>query len=94
VCATEWDSGGNPCGVSIFTFDEDEYEIEPQGAGTYLHEHTGQEVVVRGHLTPDFRRRKVVLVKSFTVFGTDAAETIDNGADLLSNEGLRPNPDK
>jgi hypothetical protein len=87
VCATEWDGDGNPCRVSIFTFDEDEYEIEPQGAGTYLFDHTGQEVMVRGHLAPGFRRRKVVLVKSFTVFGTDAVETVDNDADFPSDRG-------
>ena len=94
VCATEWDSDGNPCRVSIFTFDEDEYEVELSGAGSYLLEHTGQETVVRGHLAPGFRRRKVVHVKSFTVFGADTAETVDIEADLPSNEGPHPHSAK
>jgi hypothetical protein len=84
ACATEWDGEGNPCRVSIFTFDDDEYEVEPLAAGTYLLDHAGQEVMVRGHLAPGFRRRKVVLVKSFTIFGPETAETIDPTSDLPS----------
>jgi hypothetical protein len=90
VVPSDWDSEGNPSRASIFTFDEDEYEIDPQAAGEYLLDHTGEEVMVRGHLSPGFRRRKVVLVKSFTVYGPDTTETIGPDADLLPERGPRP----
>ena len=89
VCPSEWDQDDNPCRVSILTFDDDEYEIEPDDAGSYLLGHAGQEVMVRGHLAPGYRRRKVVLVKSFTVYGPEIAETVDLDEDLLSTHSAR-----
>jgi hypothetical protein len=83
VCPSEWDSEGNASRVSIFTFDDDEYEVEPLDAGNYLLSRVGEEVLVRGRLAPGFRRRKIVLVKSFTVFGPETTETIDPDSDLL-----------
>ena len=88
VVPSEWDSQGNVNRVSIFTFDDDEYEIEPLDAGNYLLARTGQEAMVRGRLAPGYRRRKVVLVKSFTAFGPETAETIDSNAELLSAPSL------
>jgi hypothetical protein len=90
VVPSEWDGEGNPSRASIFTFDEDEYEIDPQAAGSYLLDHAGQEVMVRGHLAPGFRRRKVVLVKSFTVYGPNTTETIEPDEDFPFRPGPRP----
>ena len=89
VCPSEWDSENMPCRVSIFTFDDDEYEVEPMDAGKHLLDYSGQEVMVRGHLAPGYRRRKVVLVKSFTVFGADTTQTFDIDTDLLGTRSPR-----
>jgi hypothetical protein len=83
VCPSEWDAESNVCRVTINTFDDDEYEVESRDAGDYLLQQTGQEVMARGHLLPGFRKRKVILVKSFTVFGPQTTETIESDSDLL-----------
>ena len=88
VVPSEWDSQGNASRVSIFTFDDDEYEVEPLDAGRYLLGYTGLEVMARGHLVSGFRRRKIVLIKSFTTFGPDTAETIDIDTDLSARRNL------
>lgn len=83
VCPSEWDAESKVCGVTINTFDDDEYEVEPRDAGEYLLQHTGEEVMARGHLQPGYRKRKVILVKSFTVFGPQTTETIEPDSDLF-----------
>jgi len=92
VSPSQWDSDNNVCRVSILTFDDDEYEVEPQDAGAYLVNHTGQEVMARCHLAPTYRRRKIVYVKSFTVFGPDTAETVDFEAGLANAPSPRCPP--
>jgi hypothetical protein len=87
VCPSEWDTENRVCRVSILTFDDDEYEVEPRDAGEYLLQHARQEVMARGHLLPGFRKRKVVLIKSFTVFGPHTIETIENDSDLSGSRG-------
>jgi len=77
VCPSGWDEENQVSRVSIFTFDEDEYEIEPGDAGEYLLGHTGLEVAARGQLLAGTRRRKIMRVKSFTVFGVHPAEPAD-----------------
>ena len=77
VCPSEWDIDNNVSRVSIFTFNDDEYEIEPLDAGQYLLEYTGQEVMARGNLIAGFKRRKVLYVKSFTAFAAKTIEAAD-----------------
>jgi hypothetical protein len=75
VTPSAWDENDQVCGVSILTFDDDEFEVEPVDAGEYLISYIRQEVMARGHLVPAYRKRKVIRIKSFTVFGEDAPET-------------------
>ena len=80
VCPSDWDEDNQPSRVSIFTFDDDEYEVDPRDAGLDLMEKIGQEVMARGHVLPGYRRRKILLIRSFTVSGADLAESIENSS--------------
>jgi cytochrome c-type biogenesis protein CcmE len=77
IVPTEWDRHGSALRVSVFTFDDDEYEVAAQGAGRLLPGRAGEEVVVHGHLESGSRGRKVLNVMSFSVVDVDPAETQD-----------------
>ena len=81
VCPTDWDSLDRVQRVSIFIFDEDEYEVEPEDADELLMQQPGVQILARGHLLSDYRKRKVVRIKSFTVVGpaSTGADIDDNG---------------
>jgi hypothetical protein len=83
VSPSEWDGENNVSRVSILTFDDDEYEVEPLDAGRHLVNYAGLEVMARGHLAPEVRKRKVILVRSFTVFGPPTTQTIDSDLDRV-----------
>ena len=67
VCPTGWSAWGEVEGVSIMTWDEDEYEVSLEGVGRDLIEYLHRAVAVRGQILPDFRRRKVIRVKRFSI---------------------------
>ena len=79
VCPTDWDSLDRVHRVSILTCDEDEYEVEAVDAGELLTQQAGVEVLARGHLLSDYRKRKVIRIKSFTVIGPGSTEVVDGG---------------
>jgi hypothetical protein len=67
VCPSDWGDDNDVSCVSILTFDDDEFEVEPSDAGAYLIEHLRCEVLARGRVVDASRRRKLFRVKSFTV---------------------------
>jgi hypothetical protein len=67
VCPIEWSDEGRVERISIMTWDEDEYEVSPEDAGQDLVEYTNRVVTARGHVLPEFRKRKVIQIKSFSV---------------------------
>lgn len=73
IAPTSWNSDDEVRGLSLLTFDDDEYEILVEDAGRYLLEHLREEVLIRGHLMPEYRKRKVLRVRSFTVVGPGAS---------------------
>ena len=87
VFPSEWDADNKVSRVSIFTFDDDEYEVASCDAGEYLLDHVQSEVMARGHLLPGYRKRKIICIKSFTVFGPQTSQTYE--ADL----SFFPSPD-
>ena len=67
VCPTEWNDEGRVERISIMTLDEDEYEVSKEGAGLDLIEFTNRVVTARGQILPEFRKRRVVRIKTFSV---------------------------
>jgi hypothetical protein len=75
VCPTEWNAGGEVERVSIMTWDEDEYDVLQEDAGRDLIEYTNRAVTARGQILPEFRKRKVIRIKSFSVSTSRGIET-------------------
>ena len=67
VCPTNWDSQDAVRQVSIVTLDEDQYEVDQRDVGDLFVQLAGAEVIARGHILPDYRRRKVMRIKSFSI---------------------------
>ncbi len=68
VCPSAWHEDLSVSRVSILTFDDDEYEVADNEAGTALLNHIRHEVLVRGRLLTQHTRRKVILIRELTVF--------------------------
>jgi hypothetical protein len=49
------------------TWDEDEYEVVLEDIGRDLIEFPHRTVTARGHIVPEFRKRKLIQIKSFSV---------------------------
>ena len=67
VCPTGWSKGGEIERVSIMTLDEDEYEVVLEDIGRDLIEFPHRTVTARGHIVPEFRKRKLIQIKSFSI---------------------------
>jgi len=74
VCPTGWSDGGQIERVSIMTWDEDEYEVMLEGVGRDLIEHPHRAVTVRGQVMAEFRKRKMIRIKSFSLSASRDSE--------------------
>lgn len=75
VCPTGWGDEGEIERVSIMTWDEDEYEVALEDVGRDLIEYPHRAVTARGQVVPEFRKRKVIRIKSFSVSVSQDTET-------------------
>ena len=64
IIPAEWDQDGRVIGVSISTFDEDEYWVQEQVRGSELIQHVRRQVEVLGW--PEIEQgRKSITVKTY-----------------------------
>jgi hypothetical protein len=94
VCHSDWNEDNQACRVSIFTFDDDEYEVAAEDEAEFLLHQTGVEVMARGHLLPEHKDRKVIRIKSLTVFGSMSSDFSERDDEFMGVGVAHPSLDE
>ena len=67
IVPSRWDENGHVTGVSVHTFDEEEYIVEPSGIGKVLTSYLQQKIEIIGKIKERIDGRKLINVRSYTV---------------------------
>ena len=67
IVPSRWDENGQVIGISVHTFDEEEFIVEPVRLGKVLSSFLQQKIEIIGKIKERIDGRKLINVRSYTI---------------------------